>query len=53
MEYLEDGVLCFTKVTKHNNIDLNHKMVEDKDGEEDAKEASTNSDEEIRKKKAQ
>ena len=52
MGYLENETLCFTKVTEHNNIGFDHKVVEDEDGKEDGKKAVTNSKEEASKKGA-
>lgn len=52
MEYLEDGVFCFTEVTEYDNIGFDHKVVEDEDGKEDGKKRVTNSEEEASKKKA-
>lgn len=37
--YLKDGTR-FTKVTKHDNICFDHKMVENKNAKEDGKKAS-------------
>ena len=51
--YLEDGARYFTKITEHNNTGFDRKVVKDEDGEEDSKEAVTNSEEEASKKKAQ
>lgn len=53
MGYLKNGAQRFTKVTEYNKIGFNHKTVEDKDGKENSKEAITNSEEKVRKKKAQ
>ena len=50
--YLEDRALCFTEVTEHDNTGYNRKMVEDEDGEEDGKEAVTDLEEEVSKKRA-
>ena len=52
MRYLEDGTPCFIKVTEHDNTGFDRKVVEDEDGEEDDKEAVTNSEEEASKKSA-
>ena len=51
MGYLEDRVPCFTKVTKHNNIGFDRKVVEDEDGEEDGKETVIELKQETSKKK--
>ena len=51
--YLEDRALCFTEVTKHNNTSFDRKVVEDKHGKEDGKEAVTDSEDKTSKKKAQ
>ena len=48
--YLEDRALCFTEVIEHNNTGFDREVVEDKDGEEDGKEAVTNSEKEASKK---
>ena len=53
MGYLEDGVSRFTEITEHNNTGFDHKVVEDKDGEEDSEEAVTTLEEEASKKRAQ
>ena len=50
--YLEDGPPRFTEVTTHHNTGFDRKVVEDGNGEEDSKEAVTNSEEEARKKRA-
>lgn len=53
MGYLENAAPCFIKVIEHNNIGFDHKVVEDKNGKQDGKEAITDSEKEINKKKAQ
>lgn len=50
--YLENRAPYFSKVTEHNNINFNRKIVEDEDNKEDGKEAVTNSEEETSKKRA-
>lgn len=52
MGYLEDMILHFTKVIKHDNIRFNYKVVENEDSKEDSKEAVTNSKKKASKKKA-
>lgn len=52
MKYLKDGVSYFIKITEHNNIGFDCKVIENKDGKKDGKETITNSKEEISKKKA-
>ena len=53
IEYLENRAPYFIEVTRHNNIGLDHKVVENEDGKKDGEEAITNSEEEASKKKAQ
>ena len=52
MGYLEDKAYHFTKVTEHNNIGFDYKVIEDEDGKEDSKEVITNLEEETSKKRA-
>lgn len=49
--YLENGSSCFIKVTEHDNIDFDHKILEDEDSKKDSKKAVINSEEKTRKKK--
>ena len=49
--YLEDRALYFTQVTEHDNTSFDHEVVEDKDDEEDGKEAVTDLEEEASKKR--
>ena len=49
--YPEDGALCFTKVTEHENTGFDCKVVADEDGKEDGEEAVTNSEEKTSKKR--
>lgn len=51
--YLKDKALCFTKVTEHNNIGFNRKVVENENGKKDGKETVINSEEEMSKKRVQ
>lgn len=53
MGYQEDEAICFIKVTKHDNISFNCKVVENEDGEKDVKEAVINLEEEANKKSIQ
>ena len=50
--YLENRAFYLTKVIKYDNFDFNHKMVKDKDGEEDGKKVITNLKEEASKTRA-
>lgn len=50
--YLKDGALCFTEVSEYDNTGFDCKVVEDEDGEEDSKEAVTDSEKEASKKRS-
>lgn len=50
--YLEIGAFHFTKVTEHDNISFDYKVIKDENGKEDGKKVVTNSEEEVSKKKA-
>lgn len=47
--YLKNRAPCFFKVTEHNNICFDYKIIEDENGKEDGKEMVTNLEEEASK----
>lgn len=53
MGYQKDEAICFTKVTKYDNIGFNCKVVENEDSEKDVKETVIDLEEEASKKNIQ
>lgn len=51
MGYLKNKTSCFTKIIEYNNIFFDNKVVEDKNGKEDRREAISDLEEKRSKKK--